>query len=199
MTTTIHVGGQDIEIHDRPLHQGVKREKTVIRDWLLSTFPVTEFNPKIPFQEALKEYLTAHPADLFKVQDFYSELEPIRTIIIATGMTYHELEMLKGRLYQDEYELLHTQCTAALGGSATDFLGPSILDTLFKIQIQKEQAELQKMKDAVSKKEEKKAKKAKTVMEPDNTLESTTSFSQDDCSSVTSTVDYTDTQSETIG
>lgn len=115
------IAGKEIELIGRPKHRSVIQAQDIMTDWLLKTVDTNDIDQTVPLEVALQRAIVANPKHTMVISQMQQTLAIDQTIMLATGMEYHEIMELREDIYEDEYHDLYSKSREAIGGTAQDF------------------------------------------------------------------------------
>lgn len=123
MTSTILINGQEIELHEHPKHRAVQQVQDIMTGWMIDKIEMSSIDPGMPMEDAIKASLMRDPGLATEISSLQRTLPFDQTIMLATNMSYKELQGLTDEITEDEYRELYEASKLAIGGSADDFFG----------------------------------------------------------------------------
>ena len=90
----------------------------------MNMMDLTKFDQDKPLMEAVQEMIAADPTFTAKLESAKTTVEIDQTIMLATGLEYNALCMLRDEMYEDQYIEMYEKSKESLGGKcASDFFG----------------------------------------------------------------------------
>lgn len=111
----------DIPLLDTPTKRGVELAEDYTRWWYLKNIPVMDYDQLMTVDEMMTDIMKKNPEMLVKVERFLEDKEDYKTLLLATNLSYAELDELILSLPHYEYPKLLDRSINILGGSASDF------------------------------------------------------------------------------
>ena len=127
MTRTITIAGQKIKLHEHPKHRAVQQVQDIMTTWMLDKVDMSTIDQDMELEDAIKQALIKDPKLAAEITSMQRTLPLDQTIMLATNMTYKELQALADDITEAEYIKLHEDSKGAIGGTANDFFGVYIL------------------------------------------------------------------------
>ena len=123
MTRTITINGKEIELYEQPKHRAVLQVQDIMTTWMMDKVEMSSIRPEIPMEDALKEILLSRPELTTDMASMQRTLQFDQTIMLATNMSYKELQNVTNNVTEVEYRELYEASRDAIGGTAEDFFG----------------------------------------------------------------------------
>lgn len=142
MTRTITINSMEIELHEQPKHRAVLQVQDIMTTWMMDKVEMSSIRPEIPMEDALKEILLSRPELTTEMASMQRTLQFDQTIMLATNMSYKELQNVTNDVTEAEYRTLYEGSRDAIGGTAEDFFGyynSGMSGTTMTVQVTPEQ------------------------------------------------------------
>ena len=123
MTRTITIAGQKIKLNEHPKHRAVQQVQDIMTTWMLDKVDMSTIDQDMELEEAIKQALIKDPKLAAEITSMQRTLPLDQTIMLATNMSYKELQALADDITEAEYIKLHEESKKAIGGTANDFFG----------------------------------------------------------------------------
>ena len=123
MTITITINGKEIELYEQPKHLAVLQVQDIMTTWMMDKVEMSSIRPEIPMEDALKEILLSRPELTTEMASMQRTLQFDQTIMLATNMSYKELQNVTNNVTEVEYRELYEASRDAIGGTADYFFG----------------------------------------------------------------------------
>ena len=123
MTMKITINEQEIELHEHPKHRAVQQVQDIMTGWMIDKIEMSSIDPGMPMEDAIKAALLSNPGLATEIASLQRTLPFDQTIMLATTMSYKELQELTNEITEAEYRELYKASRDAIGGSAEDFFG----------------------------------------------------------------------------
>ena len=123
MTRTITIAGQKIKLYEHPKHRAVQQVQDIMTTWMLDKVDMSTIDQNMELEYAIKQALIKDPKLAAEITSMQRTLPLDQTIMLATNMTYKELQALADDITEAEYIKLHDVSKEAIGGTANDFFG----------------------------------------------------------------------------
>ena len=121
MTRTILINGTEIELNEHPKHSAVQQVQDIMTGWMIDKIEMSSIDTGMPMEDAIKAALLSDPGLATEIASLQRTLPFDQTIMLATTMSYKELQGLLDDVTEAEYRELYEASKLAIGGSAEDF------------------------------------------------------------------------------
>lgn len=129
MTRTITIANREIELQEHPKHRAVQQVQDIMTTWMLAKVDMTTIDQNMELEDAIKQALINNPKLASEITPMQRTLPLDQTIMLATNMTYEELQDIADDITEAEYIKLYEESKKAIGGTANDFFGVYITNT----------------------------------------------------------------------
>ena len=123
MTQTITIADKEIELCENPKHRAVQQVQDIMTSWMMEKIDMSKIDQDMPLEDAIKQALMTNPKLAGEITPMQRLLPFDQTIMLATNMSYKELQALADDLTESEYRTLYEKSKEVIGGSADDFFG----------------------------------------------------------------------------
>jgi len=121
MTQTITINGKEIELFEHPKHRAVQQVQDIMTSWMMEKIDMSAIDQDMALEDAIKQALMTNPKLASEITPMQRSLPFDQTIMLATGMTYKELQNFADDITESEYRKMYEASKAAIGGTAEDF------------------------------------------------------------------------------
>jgi len=129
MTRTITIAGQKIKLYENPKHRAVQQVQDIMTSWMLDKVDMNTIDQDMELEDAIKQALINNPKLASEITPMQRTLPLDQTIMLATNMSYKELQALADDITEAEYINLYEESRKSIGGTANDFFGVYITGT----------------------------------------------------------------------
>lgn len=123
MTQTITIAGKEIQLNEHPKHRAVQQIQDIMTTWMMEKIDMSAIDQDMPLEVAIKQALMTNPKLAGEITPMQRLLPFDQTIMLATNMSYKELQALADDMTESEYRTLYEKSKDVIGGSAVDFFG----------------------------------------------------------------------------
>lgn len=120
---TITINNKDIELHEQPKHKAVQQVQDIMTTWMMNKIDLSQLDPDMALEDAIKQSLVTNPELASEITPMQRMLPFDQTIMLATNMSYGELQGISDEITEAEYRELYEASRDAIGGTADDFFG----------------------------------------------------------------------------
>lgn len=121
MTRTITINRKEIELYEQPKHRAVLQVQDIMTTWMMEKVDMSKLDPNVALEDAIKQALMTNPNLATEIAPMQRMLPFDQTIMLATNMSYGELQNLTNDVTEAEYRELYKGSMDAIGGTADDF------------------------------------------------------------------------------
>ena len=121
MTRTITIAGQKIKLNEHPKHRAVQQVQDIMTTWMLDKVDMNTIDQDVELEDAIKQALIKDPKLAAEITSMQRTLPLDQTIMLATNMSYKELQALADDIIENDYLKLYVESMKSIGGTANDF------------------------------------------------------------------------------
>jgi NCAIR mutase (PurE)-related protein len=123
MTRTITIADQKIKLYEHPKHRAVQQVQDIMTTWMLEKVDMSTIDQDMELEDAIKQALMNNPKLASEITPMQRTLPLDQTIMLATNMSYKELQAIADDMTEAEYIKLYEESKKTIGGTANDFFG----------------------------------------------------------------------------